>query len=142
MNYRDFFSRSAPHDHDMKNPLRKRKKLKRVPFLSLLLSIFSDTTDGPASRFCHRSGFLLSENNKGTVLLDVIISCCAWFLQLPTPSFLFQWRLWVTKTGRNKKPMAICLKTGHKKGLPADGDKIGTKKVTRGRPERRNARSV
>jgi hypothetical protein len=29
----------------MKNPVEKRKKLKCVPFLSLLLSIFPDTTD-------------------------------------------------------------------------------------------------
>jgi hypothetical protein len=52
------------------------------PFFVTALSIFSDTTNGSASRFCHWSGFLLSEKNKGTILLDVITRCCAWFLQV------------------------------------------------------------
>jgi hypothetical protein len=74
-------------DHDMKNPVEKRKKLKCVPFLSLLLSIFPDTTDGRASLFCHRRSFLLPENNKGTVLFYVINMQCTWFLDAPGPLF-------------------------------------------------------
>jgi len=85
----------------MKNPVEKRKKLKCVPFLSLLLSIFPDTTDVLVVPFLSPPQFLLRENNKGTVLFDVIIKQCTRFLDAPGPLFWFQWRLSVPKKGRS-----------------------------------------
>jgi hypothetical protein len=88
-------------DPDMKNLLRKRKKFKCVPFLSLLCRFFLTATNGPASRFCHWSGFLLSEKNKVTILWDVTTRCCAWFLLV---SFFLVAALG-DKNGTNREPV-------------------------------------